>query len=98
MLSARSSRRAPIRQARFNSWRRPGGEGGVAGLDRILRVADQMGEADLMGALRPAHLGGEAVGRRSQNGGEKHWFIGRDGWWDIPRHHPLKGTLRGIPP
>src|SRR3954453_22492526 len=24
---------------------------------------------------------------RSENGGEKHWFIGRDGWWDIRRHH-----------
>lgn len=37
-------------------------EDAVAGINGILYVAQQMGEADLMLLLRPAHLGGEAVG------------------------------------
>src|ERR1700674_3789379 len=39
-----------------------GREGGVAGLDSVLGIADEMGEADLMVLLGPIHLGGEAVG------------------------------------
>ena len=38
-----------------------GGEGGVAGVDRVLDVAQQMGEADLMIPAGPAPLGPEAV-------------------------------------
>src|SRR5215207_1881904 len=39
-----------------------GGEGSIAGVDRVLDVAQQMGEADLMVPGGPAHLGAEAVG------------------------------------
>src|SRR3954469_23399957 len=39
-----------------------GGEGGVASIDRVLDVAQQMGEADLMVPAGPAHLGAETVG------------------------------------
>src|SRR5712692_6753320 len=37
-------------------------ECGVAGIDGILGIADEMGEADLMVLLGPIHLGGEPVG------------------------------------
>src|SRR6478672_758223 len=39
-----------------------GGEGSIAGIDRVLDVAQQMGKADLMVPSGPAHLGAEAVG------------------------------------
>src|SRR5690349_2190424 len=38
-----------------------GGEGGIAGIHRVLDVAQQMGEADLMIPGGPAPLGAEAV-------------------------------------
>src|SRR5258705_852030 len=37
-------------------------ESGVAGIDGILGIADEMGETDLMVLLGPIHLGGEPVG------------------------------------
>src|SRR5258705_10465943 len=37
-------------------------EGGVAGIERVLCIADEMGEAALMVLLGPIHLGGEPVG------------------------------------
>src|SRR6267154_1428629 len=37
-------------------------ECGVAGIDGVLCIADEMGEADLMVLLGPIHLGGEPVG------------------------------------
>lgn len=40
----------------------PRGEHEVSRVDRILSVADQVSEADLLALLRPAHLGGEPVG------------------------------------
>ena len=39
-----------------------GREGDVAGVDGVLGVADEMGEADLMVAFGPAHLGAVAIG------------------------------------
>src|SRR5258706_3965537 len=37
-------------------------ECGVAGIDGVLCIADEMGETDLMVLLGPIHLGGEPVG------------------------------------
>ena len=39
-----------------------GREGVISGIDRILGFADEMGEADLVVFLGPAHLCGEAIG------------------------------------
>src|SRR5918997_2245673 len=46
-----------------------GGEGGVAGIDRVLDVTQQMGEADLMVPSGPAPLSAEAVGDSDRRAG-----------------------------
>ncbi len=54
VLSANRSRRRPMAQARLSNHARR--EHGVALVDDVLDVADQMGQANLMVALGPARL------------------------------------------
>ena len=49
-------------QARFNSPLEARREHGVAGIDRVLGIASQVGQANLMFAPGPSHLAAMAVG------------------------------------